>query len=98
MLIAGSRDSLGEASHIALQIHMSHFHRYFVSQVANRIVAVEDKKLVVYEGDYKYVSFLFFFRMHMDPALSQIDLPFPMSLFFSCFRPYTGIIWRRTKK
>ena len=25
-------------------------------QVANRIVAVEDKKLVVYEGDYKYVS------------------------------------------
>jgi ATPase subunit of ABC transporter with duplicated ATPase domains len=28
--------------------------RYFVSQVANRIVAVEDKKLVVYEGDYHY--------------------------------------------
>jgi ATPase subunit of ABC transporter with duplicated ATPase domains len=27
--------------------------RYFVSQVANKIVAVEDKKLVVYEGDYR---------------------------------------------
>jgi hypothetical protein len=24
-----------------------------VSQVANRVVAVEDKKLVVYEGDYR---------------------------------------------
>lgn len=29
------------------------FYSYFVSQVANRIIAVEDKKLTIYEGDYK---------------------------------------------
>lgn len=27
--------------------------RFFISQVANSIVAIEDKKLVKYEGDYK---------------------------------------------
>ena len=30
-------------------------HQSNIKQVANRIVAVEDKKLVVYEGDYKCV-------------------------------------------
>lgn len=28
--------------------------RYFISRVANAIVAIEDKKLVKYQGDYKF--------------------------------------------
>lgn len=28
--------------------------RYFISKVANSIVAIEDKKLVKYQGDYKF--------------------------------------------
>ncbi len=42
-----------------------------LQQVANRVVAVEDKKLAVYEGDYKCVRKLAL----PSPGLTHIALP-----------------------
>lgn len=40
--------------HFAGSVIVVSHDRYFVSKVANAIVAIEDKKLVKYQGDYKF--------------------------------------------
>lgn len=50
-----SCEMLEEAlQHFAGSVVVVSHDRYFVSKVANAIVAVEDKKLVKYQGDYKF--------------------------------------------
>lgn len=40
--------------HFAGSVMVVSHDRYFISKVANSIVAIEDKKLVKYQGDYKF--------------------------------------------
>ena len=50
-----AKEMLEEAlQHFAGSVIVVSHDRYFVSKVANAIVAVEDKKLVKYQGDYKF--------------------------------------------
>lgn len=40
--------------HFAGSVMIVSHDRYFISKVANSIVAIEDRKLVKYQGDYKF--------------------------------------------
>jgi ATP-binding cassette, subfamily F, member 3 len=50
-----AKEMLEEAlQHFAGSVMVVSHDRYFISKVATTIVAIEDKKLVKYQGDYKY--------------------------------------------
>ncbi|KAG7352934.1 ABC transporter related protein [Nitzschia inconspicua] len=50
-----AKEMLEEAlQHFAGSVMVVSHDRYFISKVANSIVAIEDKKLVKYQGDYKF--------------------------------------------
>mmetsp|Transcript_25530 Transcript_25530/g.41910 ORF Transcript_25530/g.41910 Transcript_25530/m.41910 type:complete len:340 (-) Transcript_25530:309-1328(-) len=50
-----AKEMLEEAlQHFAGSVMIVSHDRYFISKVANSIVAIEDKKLVKYQGDYKF--------------------------------------------
>jgi ATPase subunit of ABC transporter with duplicated ATPase domains len=50
-----AKEMLEEAlQHFAGSVIIVSHDRYFISRVANSIVAIEDKKLVKYQGDYKF--------------------------------------------
>lgn len=50
-----AKEMLEEAlQHFAGSVMVVSHDRYFISKVANSIVAIEDRKLVKYQGDYKF--------------------------------------------